>query len=278
MNIANAYGAGGQAAPAVSGKQQLGTAAPAGNGNAAGTTSSPSLSDAIVAEKKKAEHWQKKYDRDVGTLTERLAKLEGLAQGFSASQPAAPKPAARTIEDVDDGGIDAIVKRGFEESNPGFVTESIREIARRTSEKAAKDAETRQQAYLKQTMERQQINARIANEFGAEDVLNEESELRQRADTYISALMRKDPTILERVPDVAYLAFAKAKQDLSAGEKVELERLRKMEAERLAAEEIALSNQTIAKKAREDVKERLDVGDMKGAIRARLPFLTERRR
>lgn len=276
MDIATAgNGAGGQAAPA-SGKQQSGSAAPAGNGNAAGNPSSPS-DNAIVAAKKQAEHWQKKYERDVGGLTERLAKLEGMAQGLSGSQQVAPKAPARTIEDVDDAGIEAIVKRGFEESNPGFVTESIREIARRQSQIEAKAAEERSRAHLEQTIERQRVNAKIASEFGAEEVLNEDSDLRQRADSYLSGLIRKDPKILEKVPDVAYLCFAKAKQDLAVGEKGELERLRRDEAQRLANDEIQRSSQQIAKRARDDVKELLDRRDMKGAISKRLDWIVGKR-
>src|SRR5262245_4388974 len=112
MADASATATGGQAAPAQA-KQQLGVAAPA-SGATAGTPSSPSLDSAIVAEKKKAEHWQKKYERDVGPLQETVsefkAKLEGLVAGQGMNGQA--KPPARTIAELDDSAIDEIVKKG----------------------------------------------------------------------------------------------------------------------------------------------------------------------
>ena len=274
--MATASGVGGQAAPAVTGKQQPGAAAPAGNGATAGTPQSPSAEAALVEAKKQAEHWRKKYERDVNSANERLAKLEGLAQGIGSQQPAQPKPPARSIEEVDDSGFEAIVKRGIEENNPGFVTESMKEIARRQADAAAKAAEERQRDYFDRNMERQRVNAKIATEFGAEEVLNEDSELRQRADQYLAAIIRKDKTIIDRVPDVAYLCFAKAHQDLRAGEKTELEQLRRDRAEREAAEAIERSSRNFDKQVRDDVKSHLDAGDMKSAIKTRLDWITKR--
>src|SRR6187551_2566560 len=77
----------GSPAPAQQGNAvSKGTAAPASQGKPAGSPSTPDLDAAIVAEKRKAEHWQHKHERDVGALTERLAKLEGLADGLSAGK------------------------------------------------------------------------------------------------------------------------------------------------------------------------------------------------
>ncbi len=272
MAIDNSLAGGvGQAAPAQA-KQQTGAAAPASNGTPAGSPSTPSSADAIVAEKKKAEHWQKKYDRDVGSLTERLAKLEGLAQGIQQNAQPAQKGPAKTFADLDDQGLDAIVKKGFEDQNPDFVTASVREIAERIATKKAEEAEGRARQHLEVMQNKQRVAARISSEFG-QDAINEESDLRQRADQYIARLVREDPQVMERSPEVVYLCFAQADRELRAGERTDLERLRKAESDRDAREEIERSHQVIATKAKSDVEERLKAKDIKGALRARIPWL-----
>jgi hypothetical protein len=277
-------GQGGQAAPAgVPGKQQPGSAAPAGNGTAAGAPSPQALQDAIVAEKKKAEHWRGKAKEEASNnaaLQERLARLEGLAQGMTVSGTSAKAP-ARTIADLDEAGIDAIVKKGFDEDNPGFVTESIREMARRAGEKAKQEAVAEARAEMTRTQAEQRVSARITSEFGQAAVLDEDSELRRLSDRNAARLLQADPDIFKKVPEALYQCFAAAQLELGAGDRGEFDRLRKQESERLARDEMERSTQVIATKAKDDVAELLAKGDKQSrreALIKRLPWVAGPRR
>lgn len=278
QNIASASAAGGQAAPAPA-KQQPGSAAPARTGTPAGSPSTPPLEDALVAEKKKAEHWRQKYERDVGAIKadydSRIAKLEGLAQGLSTGQPSAPKPSPKTFGDLDRTALSEIVKRGLEEGNSEYILSTVEELAERIAAKKADEVGQRAQRDMEHTLAKRQVAAKINTEFGP-DVQNEESDLRRRADALVAQLTRADPQLIERNPDVLYLCFAQAERELRAGDKSELEELRKSRADALAREEIARSHQAIASKAKTDVQEILS-GDsptkIKDALRARISWL-----
>lgn len=272
--IATPSGVGGPAAPGSNAKPLPGAAAPASNGTPAGNPSIPPSEAALVAEKAKAEHWRNKYDRDIGSLKEQIAELKGLAQGFQAREQ--PKEAPRTIADFDDSAIDEIVKKGVAEQNPGFVSEAMREIARRQADKAREEATRESRASYEQAMERQRVNARIASEFGAEAVLDENSDLRQRADAYLSNFMRKDKDAIVKNPELVYACFAAAARELEASDRTELQRLRQEAAERAAREEMELKAQHIQTTARDDVRELLAQGTKESkrlALRKRLPFL-----
>jgi hypothetical protein len=272
-------GSGGQAAPAQA-KQQSGSAAPASDGKSVGSPSTPSAGDAIVAEKKKAEHWRGKYERDVGALTETVqkleAKLDGLATGVQLNSPPAAKPQPKTFADLDDGSFEEIVKKGFEEQNPGYITESMREVARRAADKAEKRAVESAKSEIVATMAQQQVFSRISQEFGAE-AQNQDSELRAVTDRRIADLNRKDPDWLKKDPERLYDIFARADREVRASERGDLDRLRKQESERLARDEIERSNQVIATKSKDDVAELLARGDKQSrreAYAKRLPWIT----
>jgi len=268
----------GKAAPAGNGTQQSGPAAPAGNGNVVGNPSIPSsVSDAIVAEKKKAEHWQRKYERDTTSLRDQVsqlnAKFDGLTTGLGVKGVLpSDKPASRPFVDLDTSSIEEIVKKGVEESNPGYLTGAMRELMERTAAAAEKRATEAAQRNLEHTMEQQRVSARINAEFGAQ-VLDPDSDLRQRADEYAARAMRADPQILNKIPDLLYHCFASADRDLKVGEKAELETFRKQDVDRRARDEIERSRSALVIKARDDVAEKLKNKDIKGALIARLPWL-----
>ena len=260
----------GPAAPAGNSKQQPGTASPAGNGTDAGKSSPAALDAALIAEKKQHEHWKNKYERDIGDVDElkqRMGHLEGLAQGLSLGHPA-PSQSPKTFADLDKAGLDEVVKRAMEEGQHGLISSAMEEYATRAAAKAAKEAEERASKKFQGVLAAQQVAARVTNEFGA-DVMNESSDLRQRADYHVSRMLKANPQALEQDPENLYRCFAQADRELHAGEKSELERLRKADAERLAREEIERSRQTIQTKAKDDVKELLEKNDITGAIKAR---------
>lgn len=263
----------GTAAPAGNSKPLNGSAAPAGNGTAAGTPSSPSSDASLVELKKQKEHWQHKYERDIAPLREtveqykeRLAKLEGLAQGIGGG---APQKVPQTFADLDESGLDEIIKKGIEDNNPGFVASAAREIARRAADEAATRAEKQAGANFTRTMERQRVNAQIASTFGQE-ALNEESDLRVRVEQLIAPRLRADPQLLDRNPEALYDVFARAAFEIRAGERDELGKFREAEAQRRAQLEAEQNRQVIATRAKEDVQEALKNKDIKGALRARL--------
>jgi hypothetical protein len=270
----------GKAAPAGNGTQQSGSATPAGNGNVAGNPSIPSsVSDAIVAEKKKAEHWQKKYERDTTALRDQVsqlsAKFDGLTTGLGVKGILpSDKPASRPFADLDANSIEEIAKKGIEESNPGYLTGAMRELMERTAAAAEKRATENAQRNLEHTMETQRVAARINAEFGAA-VLDQDSELRQRADEYAARALRVDPQILTKIPDLLYHCFASADRDLKVGEKAELDVFRKQDMDRRAREELERSRSALVIKARDDVAEKLKNKDIKGALIARLPWLNK---
>ncbi len=270
---------GGQAAPAQA-KQYSGSAAPGSNATSAGKPSSPSLEDAIVAEKKKAEHWKQKYERDVGDLRDSYSKLEakldGLTLGAQVNGQQPHKAAPQSFADLDDSGLDEIVRKGIEESNPGFVTAAAREMARREAAKEAKASDERNRAHLQSVIEEQRVYARISSEFG-QDALNKESDLSMLADQYARGLTRNDPDAIRKNPQLAYLCFAQAEREMRQGERAELDQFKKAEAERVARAEVERGRQAIASKARDDVKEHLDrfaqtrdKTDFKTALKKRL--------
>lgn len=276
--IAPATAGGGQAAPAQA-KQQSGTAAPGGNAKPAGSSSTPSLEDAIVAEKKKAEHHRQKYERDVPALKDEVArlsaKLEGLAAGVSLNGQPAARAAAKTFADLDDSGLDEVIKKGIEDSNAGFISEAAREFARRAAAKAKSEAVVEARAEVSSVLEQQRVYARISSEFG-QDALNADSDLRQNADARVAELARRDPEWFKKDPDRLFDIFARVDRELRASERGDLERLRKQEGERLAREEFERSSQTIATKARDDVADLLAKGDKQSrreALAKRLPWI-----
>ena len=262
----------GLTAPAGNSKQPLGSAAPAGNGNAAGNPSSPSLDNAIVAEKKKAEHWRGKAqaaESKIASYEERLAKLEGLAQGLSVSGGQNRQQAATSFSDLDDGALDEVIKRGIDDQNPAFISAAAREMARRAAEKSAESVSAKSRQDLEQLMARQRVNAQINQEFGP-DAINEESELRQQAERILYESIGGNQSLLTSNPGIIYLAFAEADRRLRANDKAEFSRLKDAEAKRLADEELFKAQQAIHTKARDDVKDALSKGDLKGAMKTRL--------
>lgn len=276
MSTANAPSpaAGGQAAPASPGKQQSGAAAPASNGTPAGNPSAtPSAEAALVEAKKQAEHWRKKYERDVGATNERLAKLEGLAQGFQANQPAAPKPPAKTLADLDSSSLREVVKKGFEDNNPEYVTAAVEELVDRIASQKSKDVEQRALDRMNLELRRRQVFSEIARDYPAAS--DEDSPLRQESDRLIGGY---DADVLKQHPELYAAIFAQANHRVSASDREDLGRLRKSEADRIAREELERSHQVIATQAKNDVADALGRKDIKGAIRTRLPFITERGR
>ena len=267
---------GGQAAPAQA-KPQLGSAAPALPGKTAGLPSAPSSEAALVAEKKKAEHWQKKYERDVAPLQEQLAELrakfDGLATGFTVAQgqPAA-KPAPKTFSDLDENGLREVLKRGMEDQNPDFIFTVAEQLAERIASKKIGDAEQRATQFVEREFAKRQAGARIVQDFGP-DAVNEESDLHQRAMGYLADMRREDPQVMERHTNALYNCFKLAREDLRQGETAELTRLREEAAERQAREEFERSARTIRKERGDHVDELLKQGDRKSALREALPFL-----
>lgn len=278
MNFAIAPAIGGSTAPAGNSKPSFGAAAPASNGTLAGSSSTPSSEAALVEAKRQAEHWRHKYDRDTNYMKveydARIAKLEGLAEGSGIGQ--APKQGARTIADLDDAGLDDIVKKGVAEQNPGFVSEVVREMARRAGEKARIEAVHQSREEHEQFSERQRVNARITGDFGAEVVMDESSPLRQRADALIAGVLRKDRDAITRSPEIAYACFAAAARELESSDRTDLARLRTEAAEREAREEQIRTNQTFFAQRRSDVTDLLNKGDKNSkreALKKMLPFL-----
>lgn len=278
MGNAIAPAIGGPAAPGSNAKPLSGSAAPASNGNVAGSSSTPSAEAALVEAKRQAEHWRHKYERDMTPALERLAKLEGLAEGSGVGQAPANKQAARTIADLDDAGLDEIFKKGVAEGNHGFVSEVTREISRRAAEKVRDEVLKQSRAEHEQFTERQRTNARITSEFGAEVVLDESSPLRQRADQLISAVLRRDKDAISKNPEIAYTCFAAAARELEASDRSDLERLRKEAADRAAREEQIKQNQTFFAQRKSEVSDLLARGDKaskREALKKMLPFLNE---
>ena len=276
MTVAIAPAIGGLTAPAGNSKPSFGAVAPASNGTSTGAPSTPSSEAALVEAKRQAEHWRYKHERDTSALAERLAKLEGLAEGSGIGREPAPKQAARTINDLDDAGLDEIVKKGVAEQNPGFVSEVVREMARRAAEKAREEAIRQSRTDMEQMNERQRVNARITGDFGAEVVLDQESALRQRADALIGAVLRKDKDAITRNPEIAYACFAAAAREIEAGDRSELVRLRDEAAERAAKEEQVRQNQTFFAQKHSDVTDLLSKGDKaskREALKKMLPWL-----
>lgn len=265
----------GTAAPAGSaGKQPSGSVAPAGNGTPTGKPSSPpSGDDAIVAAKKQAEHWRNKYERDVeplktqvGEYQERLARLEGMAQGAGLG-PA--KPPVESFADLDEDGLEKVIERGMTDSNPGLVKAATKEIARRAAEAASKTAVTTSRDELQRWALRNQVNAKVANEFGA-PALDENSDLRQRADYHIAQLAGGDKHALEKNPNLVYLGFVLAQRDLTSGDKAEFERLKQSEADRLRAEEAESQRRVIVTKTRDEDTALIKGGNLHEVLRRRV--------
>ena len=277
MNLATVPTVGGPAVPGSNAKPLTGSAAPASNGNVAGSPSTPSAEAALVEAKRQAEHWRHKYERDVTPLTERLAKLEGLAEGVSIGRDPAKPAAPRTISDFDDAQLDDIVKKGFTDENPGFVSEVIREVARRAADKAREEAINMSRSEQAQFNERQRVNAQIVNEYGAV-ALDENSPLRQRADQLLAAVLRKDKVAITRAPELALAIFSQAAREIEANDRTELVRLREEAAARAAREEQVRNNQTFFAQRKNDVSELLargDKGSKREALKKLLPFLNE---
>lgn len=264
----------GSAAPAGSAGKQLGVAAPAGNGTPAGTPSSPpKTDDAIVAAKKQAEHWQHKYSRDLepvkaenADLKERLSRLEGIAQGAGLGSP---KPPVESFADLDEDGLEKVIERGMADSNPGLVKATMKEFARREAAKQSKAAVAESTEHLQRVLQRNQVSAKVANEFGA-PALDENSDLSQRAYSHIARLAGNDKNAVDRQPELIYLGYVLAQRDLTSGDAAELGRLREAEASRLRAEEAESQRRVIATKVRDEDKELIGQGNLHEVLRRRI--------
>jgi len=254
-----------------------GIAAPATPGKPAGNPSTPSADDAIVAAKKQAEHWRNKYERDVGdaaALKERLAKLEGLADGISAgSSPSAPKN-PQSWSDVDDAGLSEAIKRGMEESNPSLIDMATQERVRRATQKVredlSKEAEERAQSAVRVAASKQQELSRIVNDFGAE-VHDMDSELRKAADAIFYEKTRQMGEERARsTPGLIYDCFAQADRNRLIGQRAELDQLRQQNAQFQARQEFERGTTIGAARSSADVTDLLKQGKRKEAMRLAL--------
>lgn len=275
-----AQASGGQQRPGGNPNAVPGSAAPATPGKPAGSPSTPSSDDAIVAAKKQAEHWRNKYERDVGdvnALKEKVAKLEGLAEGLSVGNGTAKKSNPASWQEADDSVLSDAIKKGIEEQNPTLVEMATKEQTRREIEKVRasvlEEADKRSRAVVQETTQRQQVLRDIVSTFGA-DVMNEDSELRRRADElYFQKVKLYGEEAVRRMPDTAFDCFARAQVEVQAKRAPEIAAREQKLADIEARQELERSSVVGAARTKTEVSDLLARGDKRGALRASIPWL-----
>lgn len=219
---------------------------------------------ALTRERNNFKALMEQNANEVRQIREQFAELRGqMSASGSSSKP------IRSWDEVPDSDIPKALKVGLdpENPNPDAVYNAMSEMVRRELRSFKDEVLTQGRKEYQHSNLAQQVESEILQRFG-EDARDTTSPLFERASAYAQQFkQRYGDDVLDRHPDMALDAFARAKLDLSGDQS---DRVRQLEAElerRKAMGSMEPGSRSVAPQS-DEVREALKNRDPKAAIRA----------
>lgn len=218
--------------------------------------------NALVAQRNEAQRRFQAAEQRVVDLESRFAALEGRVSQQPSQQ--ADQGIPTSWEQLNETQLQKAYADAVESQNAHGQFAIQKELQRRAAESMAKSNQQSTQDLLQHQRNLQEVASRIQSEFGARAKPGDP--LYERADAYASMLSQKyGKDVLQKQPDLIFLAFAAAERDISIPERQELQDLR-AQVERFKAQQSIEPGAVRGVRHNAEVSEALKRGDVNAAV------------